>query len=323
MKLSQLWPTIILLSAIAACIVAFMMPGTLVALVIILWFLFMCPGMAVVRFIRLNETIVEWTLAVALGLSIDAIVAGVFLYGHIWSPPAILITLVVFSTAGAIGQLVVIRPGYMVQEETIEQLETVEISAFMRLLEQEETHEVVSVARSARKEAIEEKATTKLITPTVVSHKEHIEDQETRVVSRMPVAQERKVAIEEKETSTLPSAEPKQQPEERKVAIEEKETSMLPSAGPVRQSDERKVAIEEKETSMLPSAGPVRRPEERKEEIAEKETSTLPLSKDAEYKQSAIEEKAKEMSPIVAAVPSGRAVGRLRPVRYKRIEPEQ
>ncbi len=406
MWLSRLWPTTILLSAIAACIVAFTMPGTVVALVVILWFLFMCPGMAVVRFMRMSEAVVEWTLAVAVGLSIDAIVAGIFLYGHIWSPPAILITLVVFSIAGAIGQLVIIRPGYMAQEEAVEQLETVEIPSFVRLLEQEETREVVSVARLVRNDAIEEKATAMLVSAALLSREEHIEDQETRVMPRMPVAREGKVAMEEKkmrglsrmklvrqpdrskkdieeeETSMLPSAGLARQPDESKKdqdgnkkdigeeetralpsagsvrqldemkeskeGIEEKETSALPRTGSVRQPDESKESIggveekgalpsaepiqrfdeskedrEEKETSALPDAETVRQTDESKEAIEEKETRMLPLTKDAEHKRSVIEEKkAKEMSPVAAAS-SGRIVGRPRPVRYKRIEPEQ
>ena len=83
---SLLWPAVILLSALAAGLVNFVIPDVVGRPIIVMWFLFVCPGMVLVRFLRLSEAIAEWTLAIALSLSIDAIVAGIQMYAGLWSP---------------------------------------------------------------------------------------------------------------------------------------------------------------------------------------------------------------------------------------------
>src|SRR6266566_1769803 len=101
-----LWPTIIIFSAVAAGLVYFVFTDTLVRPAVIFWFLFVCPGMIVVRFLRLKEPIVEWTLALALSFAIDAIVAAIQLYAGKWSPTGTLTILIGLSLCGAIFQLV-------------------------------------------------------------------------------------------------------------------------------------------------------------------------------------------------------------------------
>lgn len=105
-----LWPAIIILSALAACIVTYVMPDTQIRAVIVMSFLFFCPGMALVRFLRLNDIVAEWIIAVSLSFAIDAIVGGLFLYTGHWSLSGILITLLVISLMGAAGQLVILHP---------------------------------------------------------------------------------------------------------------------------------------------------------------------------------------------------------------------
>ena len=63
-----LWPAVILLSALAAGLVNFVIPGAVGRPIIVMWFLFVCPGMVLVRFFRLSEAVSEWTLAIALSL---------------------------------------------------------------------------------------------------------------------------------------------------------------------------------------------------------------------------------------------------------------
>ncbi len=104
-RLLWLWPAIIILSTVAAGLVAFVITDTAVRPFIILWFLFVCPGMALVRFFRLEELVVEWILALALSFAVDAIVAGVLLYAGRWSPTATLEILMGISLGGAILQI--------------------------------------------------------------------------------------------------------------------------------------------------------------------------------------------------------------------------
>ena len=105
MRPSQLWPAVIILSAIAACLVNFVIPGAMVRPIIVMWFLFFCPGMVLVRFFQLDEPVVEWTLALALSLAIDAIVASIQLYAGGWSPTGTLVILICLCLAGGVVQI--------------------------------------------------------------------------------------------------------------------------------------------------------------------------------------------------------------------------
>ena len=99
-----LWPAIIMLSAIAAGLVTFVFTSTALRPMIVMWFLFVSPGMAVVGFFRLGEQVVKWTLAVALSFAIDGIVAGIVLYAGRWSPAGILSILIGLSLSAGLVQ---------------------------------------------------------------------------------------------------------------------------------------------------------------------------------------------------------------------------
>jgi hypothetical protein len=103
MKADQVWPSILLSSAIAAGIVALAFPGTTICLVVMAWFLLVCPGMTIVRFLNLREPATEWALAIALSIAIDGIVASLTLFVGLWSPPAILGALIAICFLGVIA----------------------------------------------------------------------------------------------------------------------------------------------------------------------------------------------------------------------------
>jgi hypothetical protein len=67
-----------------------------------LWFVTICPGMSLVSLLKLGHFIIEVTLAIALSLSLDAIVVGIFLYAGYWSPPAMLWVLIILSLIGPV-----------------------------------------------------------------------------------------------------------------------------------------------------------------------------------------------------------------------------
>jgi hypothetical protein len=104
-RLPLLWPTIIILSTIATGLVSFVITDIAVHPFIVLWFLFICPGMALVWFFRPEKPVVEWTLAVALSFAIDAIVAGILMYAGQWSPTGTLVILMSISLGGALMQI--------------------------------------------------------------------------------------------------------------------------------------------------------------------------------------------------------------------------
>ena len=103
------YPIMIVLSTVSAVLVTFVFPGIVVRPVVIIWFLFVCPGMTVVCFFRLADIVVEYILVFALSIAIDAFIAGIMLYAGWWSPAYILDILMGFCLVGASVQLVVIH----------------------------------------------------------------------------------------------------------------------------------------------------------------------------------------------------------------------
>jgi hypothetical protein len=91
------WPIVIIFSSLVALFAMFVLPDGLAKPWLIMWFLCICPGMAFVHFLNVKEIIVKLTLAVALSFSYDGLIAGVYLYAHSWSPPAIMLTLTMSS----------------------------------------------------------------------------------------------------------------------------------------------------------------------------------------------------------------------------------
>lgn len=100
-----LWPALILLWVGAAWLVTFVVPDTALRPVVVLTFLFVCPGMALSRLLRLENTLIELLLGIALSITLDSIVACILLYTGQWSPTLILEMLIILSLAGATGQL--------------------------------------------------------------------------------------------------------------------------------------------------------------------------------------------------------------------------
>lgn len=97
----------IILSIVAASLVTFIFPGLAVRPIFLMWFLFICPGMVVVRFFQLEHPMIEWSLALALSIAIDAFIAGILLYAGWWSPVNILLLLLGFCFIGVIVHIIV------------------------------------------------------------------------------------------------------------------------------------------------------------------------------------------------------------------------
>lgn len=108
-----LWPLIIVGSAIAVASVTFVPAlsnlSTGLRLCVTLWFLLICPGMAFIPLLRLSNASGEWTLAIAISLALDTLVAEFMLYTERWSPPSILLILICLSLIGLLLQLLLLR----------------------------------------------------------------------------------------------------------------------------------------------------------------------------------------------------------------------
>lgn len=103
---SRRWtpPLILLLCALALLERAVAHGASPVRTVLIVCFLALAPGLAVIGLLRLSDPWLTAALVPALSLSIDAIVGGILSYAGLWSPAAAIIIIVAISVLGAVAQ---------------------------------------------------------------------------------------------------------------------------------------------------------------------------------------------------------------------------
>jgi hypothetical protein len=102
MRSPSTWTVVLLFSCLLAWFVVFTALGGVAQLVVIVWFLGVCPGMMLARYLRLREPVVEWTLAISLSLVADVLAGGLALLLGKWSPSAIFSILVIMTVIGAL-----------------------------------------------------------------------------------------------------------------------------------------------------------------------------------------------------------------------------
>ncbi len=95
-----LWPIILIVSTYIAGLVTFVFPTAGWRPVVMMWFLFVCPGMVIMRFFRFRSPAIEWSIALGLSFAIDGIVSSILLYSGRWSPLATLVILMMFCSVG-------------------------------------------------------------------------------------------------------------------------------------------------------------------------------------------------------------------------------
>jgi hypothetical protein len=84
------WPVVLVAGAVTAPAVSLLLRHSPIRSVLVLAFLLVCPGMAVVRRLRLASGAMELLLAVVMSLAIETALALLMLYAHLWSPPVLL-----------------------------------------------------------------------------------------------------------------------------------------------------------------------------------------------------------------------------------------
>ena len=94
---------LVLSTLAAAAAVALQLPAPVRAPIVI-WFVVVCPGLALIRPFRVGPPFVELTIAIGLSLSIDGIVAAIFLYAGRWSPEGALAILCVLTLVAVGGE---------------------------------------------------------------------------------------------------------------------------------------------------------------------------------------------------------------------------
>jgi hypothetical protein len=101
---ARLWPAVLAASAIAALAVTHAGAGGPLRALVALWFLAVCPGMAVVRLLELPDVLAELVLAIAVSLSLETIVSTTLVYAGGWSPRTSLDVFAGIALAGAAVQ---------------------------------------------------------------------------------------------------------------------------------------------------------------------------------------------------------------------------
>lgn len=100
-----LWPLVILVSVVSLALVAFAGIATILRPALTLWFMLICPGMALVQLLAIRDRVAEFVLAVTLSLALEVMISlGMVLTGH-WSVQWGLIILMGISVIGAALQI--------------------------------------------------------------------------------------------------------------------------------------------------------------------------------------------------------------------------
>ena len=73
---------------------------------VVLLFVLLVPGLAIVRLLHLRDWLFELALAVALGIALAVVVPTTMLYAGAWSPPVSLALIIALALAAAVMEVV-------------------------------------------------------------------------------------------------------------------------------------------------------------------------------------------------------------------------
>jgi len=108
------WPLILVGSGLALWLLTLSDAASPARLPLALWFLLFCPGMALARLLRVRSTLAQWTLAIALSVSLDGLIGAIFVYGQNWTPDSVLLVLIELTAGLSLLELLlgVVRPAH-------------------------------------------------------------------------------------------------------------------------------------------------------------------------------------------------------------------
>ncbi len=101
----DVWPLVIMLSGLLLGLAVLAGLAGLPRVILTFWFLLVCPGMAIVQLVPVEEGPARWSMAIALSLVLDTLVAETMALARVWSMPAALGVLIVVSLLGSLVQL--------------------------------------------------------------------------------------------------------------------------------------------------------------------------------------------------------------------------
>lgn len=106
LRAQWLWPRVLMLSALAVAVTVFWDLDYVLRPPLALWFVVVCPGMAIVRLLRISNAGMELTLGIAMSLLATLVVSTVTVYGGDFSADGSLMVLVTICVVGSVLQMV-------------------------------------------------------------------------------------------------------------------------------------------------------------------------------------------------------------------------
>lgn len=105
-----LWPAVLISSSLLIGLMALLNWQSPLRVWMALWFMVICPGMALQRLMGFRLSIQGWSLAIAFSLALDTLVGIILLYSGNWSWELGLGILVSLTIVSAILDLLINRP---------------------------------------------------------------------------------------------------------------------------------------------------------------------------------------------------------------------
>ena len=99
------WPVIVMLSVAVAVLARVTPIGDAGRAIAEGWFLLVCPGIALVPLLQLDDLLTQYSMVVVVSLALDALIPTILLISGVWSPTLALSVLICVSLVGAAIQL--------------------------------------------------------------------------------------------------------------------------------------------------------------------------------------------------------------------------
>jgi uncharacterized membrane protein len=100
------WPVVVAVSALAVGLTMVAGTGAPVRPMVDIWFLAVCPGMAFVPLLAIEDRLTELTIGIGASLAIDTVIAEGMVYTKHWSATWSVALLVGIACAGATWQAI-------------------------------------------------------------------------------------------------------------------------------------------------------------------------------------------------------------------------
>lgn len=100
----RMYPIVLMLSCIGALLVSMLPLFQALRIPVLLWFMLVCPGLAFVQLLRIDQPLIELSLSIALSLAIEMMLALIMLLLGLWHPQQALLALVGITAVGTLIQ---------------------------------------------------------------------------------------------------------------------------------------------------------------------------------------------------------------------------